>query len=126
MLILCHSHPKPGWLTDTASSGSIAAPCMAGLVPSVRQPITMLSKGETGDETRVRRRWCKTSTGRSHVGIGYFAPLSLCKKQRRSTPRPVPSNKHRDLERLSGLTVNVTYLALVTASSQLTAEFAAT
>lgn len=74
--ILCHSLPKPGWFTDTASSGSIAACCMVHPVPSVSQPMRLLSKEESGDRTRVRRRWCMRSSRRSHIsGISRLLAL---------------------------------------------------
>ncbi|CCT70010.1 uncharacterized protein FFB20_02567 [Fusarium fujikuroi] len=42
---------KPGWFTDTALSGSMAAGCMADSNVSVNLPMRQLSKEQSGDET---------------------------------------------------------------------------
>ncbi|ENH65512.1 hypothetical protein FOC1_g10006896 [Fusarium oxysporum f. sp. cubense race 1] len=42
---------KPGWFTDTALSGSMAAYCMADSGVSVNLPMRQLSKEQSGDET---------------------------------------------------------------------------
>ncbi|CAF3463013.1 unnamed protein product [Fusarium graminearum] len=51
--------------------------CMVDLAPSLNLPIRVLSKGENSDETGVSRRWCKTSSGRSHFIEHFALPVRL-------------------------------------------------
>lgn len=94
MFVLCHSLLRLGWFTDTAISGSIAARCIADFALSVNLPMRLLSKGESSDETRVSRRWFKSSSGRSHF-IEHFARFGILAGPAKSKSWQLGQTPHR-------------------------------